>query len=244
MTAILSKPGVNADVYGKVLCMDKILIVEDDNNINQMIYETFSRAGYSCVSAFSGTEALLRAESGEFCLIILDLMLPGMPGDEVLKNIRKKSSVPVIVLSAKDELDTKVDLLTLGANDYMTKPFELKELEARVLVQLRDNKKEDAGGVMEFNNLKYDLQKKQVSINGKNIPFTVHELKIIELLLRHPGQVFSKNEIYEYAWEDYYIGEDKTINVHISNIRQKIKKVTDTEYIETVWGLGFKLADA
>ncbi len=171
-------------------------------------------------------------------------MLPGMPGDEVLKNIRKKSSVPVIVLSAKDELDTKVDLLTLGANDYMTKPFELKELEARVLVQLRDNKKEKAGGVMEFNNLKYDLQKKQVSINGKNIPFTVHELKIIELLLRHPGQVFSKNEIYEYAWEDYYIGEDKTINVHISNIRQKIKKVTDTEYIETVWGLGFKLADA
>lgn len=81
-----------------------------------------------------------------------------------------------------------------------------------------------------------------MSISGENIPLTVHELKIMELLLRHPGQVFSKNEIYEYAWDDYYIGEDKTINVHISNIRQKIKKVTDTEYIETVWGLGFKLA--
>lgn len=222
--------------------MEKILIVEDDNNINQMVYEAFTKAGYSCTSAFSGTEALLRAESGEFGLIILDLMLPGMSGDEVLKNIRKKSSVPVIVLSAKDELDTKVDLLTLGANDYMTKPFELKELEARALVQLRDNKTGHNGGIIEFNQLKYDMQKKQVSISGENIPLTVHELKIMELLLRHPGQVFSKNEIYEYAWDDYYIGEDKTINVHISNIRQKIKKVTDTEYIETVWGLGFKLA--
>lgn len=222
--------------------MEKILIVEDDSNINQMLYETFTKAGYSCTSAFSGTEALLRAESGDFGLIILDLMLPGMPGDEVLKNIRKKSSVPVIVLSAKDELDTKVDLLTLGANDYMTKPFELKELEARAHVQLRDNKTGHGGGIIEFNQLKYDMQKKQVSIGGENIPLTVHELKILELLLRYPGQVFSKNEIYEYAWDDYYIGEDKTINVHISNIRQKIKKVTDTEYIETVWGLGFKLA--
>ena len=124
----------------------------------------------------------------------------------------------------------------------MTKPFELKELEARALVQLRDNKTTHDGEIIEFNQLKYDIQKKQVSINGKNIPLTVHELKILELLLRHPGQVFSKNEIYEYAWDDYYIGEDKTINVHISNIRQKIKKVTDSEYIETVWGLGFKLA--
>ena len=225
--------------------MEKILIVEDDNNINQMIYETLSNEGYNCTSAFSGTEALLHAGSCQFGLIILDLMLPGLPGDEVLKSIRKNSNVPVIVLSAKDELDTKVDLLTLGANDYMVKPFELKELKARVLVQLRDNKMDNKDNmIMEFNNLKYDMQKKQVSINGKNIPFTVHELKIIELLLRHPGQVFSKNEIYEYAWDDYYIGEDKTINVHISNIRQKIKKVTDIEYIETVWGLGFKLATA
>lgn len=225
--------------------MEKILIVEDDNNINQMIYETLSKEGYNCTSAFSGTEALLHAGSCQFGLIILDLMLPGLPGDEVLKSIRKNSNVPVIVLSAKDELDTKVDLLTLGANDYMVKPFELKELKARVLVQLRDNKMDNKDSmIMEFNNLKYDMQKKQVSINGKNIPFTVHELKIIELLMRHPGQVFSKNEIYEYAWDDYYIGEDKTINVHISNIRQKIKKVTDTEYIETVWGLGFKLATA
>ena len=222
--------------------MDRILIVEDDSNINQMVYEMFNRCGYKCTSAFSGTEALLRMENSHFDLIILDLMLPGMPGDEVLKNIREKSKVPVIVLSAKDELDTKVDLLKLGANDYMTKPFALKELEARALVQLRDSKENSQDGIIEFNNLKYDIQKKQVTIDGQNLSLTVHELKIMELLLRHPGRVFSKNEIYEYAWDDYYIGEDKTINVHISNIRQKIKKITDTEYIETVWGLGFKLA--
>lgn len=150
--------------------------------------------------------------------------------------------MPVIVLSAKDELDTKVDLLKLGANDYMTKPFALKELEARALVQLRDSKENSQDGIIEFNNLKYDIQKKQVTIDGQSLSLTVHELKIMELLLHHPGRVFSKNEIYEYAWDDYYIGEDKTINVHISNIRQKIKKITDTKYIETVWGLGFKLA--
>ncbi|MEZ3423360.1 MAG: response regulator transcription factor [Lachnospiraceae bacterium] len=222
--------------------MDRILIVEDDNNINQMVYEMFNKCGYKCTSAFSGTEALLRMENSNFDLIILDLMLPGMPGDEVLKNIREKSKVPVIVLSAKDELDTKVDLLKLGANDYMTKPFALKELEARALVQLRDSKENSQDGIIEFNNLKYDIQKKQVTIDGQSLSLTVHELKIMELLLHHPGRVFSKNEIYEYAWDDYYIGEDKTINVHISNIRQKIKKITDTEYIETVWGLGFKFA--
>lgn len=222
--------------------MDRILIVEDDSNINQMVYEMFNKCGYKCTSAFSGTEALLRMENSNFDLIILDLMLPGMPGDEVLKNIREKSKVPVIVLSAKDELDTKVDLLKLGANDYMTKPFALKELEARALVQLRDRKENSQDGIIEFNNLKYDIQKKQVTIDGQSLSLTVHELKIMELLLHHPGRVFSKNEIYEYAWDDYYIGEDKTINVHISNIRQKIKKITDTEYIETVWGLGFKLA--
>ncbi len=222
--------------------MDRILIVEDDNNINQMVYEMFNKCGYKCTSAFSGTEALLRMENSNFDLIILDLMLPGMSGDEVLKNIREKSKVPVIVLSAKDELDTKVDLLKLGANDYMTKPFALKELEARALVQLRDSKENSQDGIIEFNNLKYDIQKKQVTIDGQSLSLTVHELKIMELLLHHPGRVFSKNEIYEYAWDDYYIGEDKTINVHISNIRQKIKKITDTEYIETVWGLGFKLA--
>ena len=120
--------------------------------------------------------------------------------------------------------------------------MSVKEPEARALVQLRDSKENSQDGIIEFNNLKDDIHKKQVTIDWQSLALTVHELKIMELLLHHPGRVFSKNEIYEYAWDDYYIGEDKTINVHISNIRQKIKKITDTEYIETVWGLGFKLA--
>lgn len=224
--------------------MDRILIVEDDSNINDMLCEGLHRQGYECVSAFSGTEALLRMEGGGFDLVILDLMLPGLPGAAVLEKIRETSNVPVIVLSAKDELDTKVDLLTLGANDYMTKPFALKELEARVKVQLRNSHGENREGeILSYNGLEYDLSKKQMTVEGKKLSLTLHELKIMELLLEHPGRVFSKNEIYEYAWEEYYIGEDKTINVHISNIRQKLKKLTEVEYIETVWGLGFKLAD-
>lgn len=220
----------------------KILIAEDDNGINSMLQTALTREGYVCVGAYSGTEALLRLQSETFSLVILDLMLPGLEGQEVLRQARKFTDVPVIVLSAKDALDTKVDLLTLGANDYMTKPFELPELIARVMVQLRNTRHpESVSRVLSYDALSMDMDSKAFSANGNIVPLTAQELKIMELFLRHPGKVFSKNEIYEYAWDDYYIGEDKTINVHISNIRQKLKKYAGREYIETVWGLGFKL---
>ena len=238
--------------------MTKILIVEDDNDINSMIRTALSKEGYECVSAFSGTEALLRLEVDKYDLVILDLMLPGVEGQEVLKKAREKMNIPFIVLSAKDELDTKVDLLTVGANDYMTKPFELKELLVRIQVQLRmssvnasnlatsNQDSSDISGAKRRNTLDYkelslDLNSKALIVNGNSITLTAQEYKIMELFLKNPGKVFSKNEIYEYAWDDYYMGEDKTIYVHISNIRQKIKKFTQQEYIETVWGLGFKL---
>lgn len=222
--------------------MSRILIIEDDVNINEMLQEAFGKKGYEVVSAYSGTEGILRIEKETYQMVILDLMLPGMDGQQVLKNIREKSNVPVIVLSAKDELDTKVDLLMSGASDYMTKPFELKELEARVLVQLRN-----AAGknevFLEYRDLRIDREGKKVILCGKPLSLTAQEYRILELLLKHPQKVFTKNEIYEYAWEEYYMGEDKTINVHISNIRQKMKKITQEEYIETVWGMGFKLAE-
>ncbi len=222
--------------------MSRILIIEDDVNINEMLQEAFEKKGYEVVSAYSGTEGILRIEKETYQMVILDLMLPGMDGQQVLKNIREKSNVPVIVLSAKDELDTKVDLLMSGASDYMTKPFELKELEARVLVQLRN-----AAGknevFLEYRDLRIDREGKKVILCGKPLSLTAQEYRILELLLKHPQKVFTKNEIYEYAWEEYYMGEDKTINVHISNIRQKMKKITQEEYIETVWGMGFKLAE-
>lgn len=222
--------------------MSRLLIIEDDVNINEMLQEAFGKKGYEVVSAYSGTEGILRIEKETYQMVILDLMLPGMDGQQVLKNIREKSNVPVIVLSAKDELDTKVDLLMSGASDYITKPFELKELEARVLVQLRN-----AAGknevFLEYRDLRIDREGKKVILCGKPLSLTTQEYRILELLLKHPQKVFTKNEIYEYAWEEYYMGEDKTINVHISNIRQKMKKITQEEYIETVWGMGFKLAE-
>ena len=202
--------------------MSRLLIIEDDVNINEMLQEAFGKKGYEVVSAYSGTEGILRIEKETYQTVILDLMLPGMDGQQVLKNIREKSNVPVIVLSAKDELDTKVDLLMSGASDYMTKPFELKELEARVLVQLRN-----AAGknevFLEYRDLRIDREGKKVILCGKPLSLTAQEYRILELLLKHPQKVFTKNEIYEYAWEEYYMGEDKTINVHISNIRQKMK---------------------
>ncbi len=226
--------------------MKKILIVEDDNDINGMINKALSKEGMECVGAFSGTEALLRLENEKYDLVILDLMLPGMEGQEVLKRAKLKNNIPFIVLSAKDELDTKVELLTLGANDYMTKPFEIKELIARVSVQLRNSSVSSGGagtdkGTLDYQELSLDLNSKDLKVKDNSISLTAQEYKIMELFLKNPGKVFSKNEIYEYAWDDYYMGEDKTIYVHISNIRQKIKKYTDTEYINTVWGLGFKL---
>lgn len=223
--------------------MKKILIAEDDNNINEMICTALSKAGYTCISAYSGTECMLRLSGERFELVVLDLMLPGLTGQEVLRQLREKSDLPVIVLSAKDELDTKVSLLRLGANDYMTKPFELKELEARVQVQLRNLKGNmDEHEIICYRELEYDAQKKRIAIRGQTLELTAQEFRILERLVHHPGKIFSKNEIYEYAWNDYYMGEDKTIHVHISNIRQKIKKITEEEYIKTVWGLGFKLA--
>lgn len=221
----------------------RILVVEDDNEINWMINEALIKAGYNCVGAHTGTEALLRLQNEHYDMAILDLMLPGLDGKEVLTQARTFTDIPFLVLSARDELDTKVDLLTLGANDYMTKPFELDELLARVLVQLRISA---ANGsfherVLSHQELKLDLDKKQFFVCDALVPLTAQEMKIMELFLKHPGKVFSKDEIYQYAWNDSYMGEDKTINVHISNIRQKIKKHTDRDYIETVWGLGFKL---
>lgn len=220
---------------------EKILIIEDDNDINALLCEALSKAGYSCVSAFSGTEGLLIFGAGGISLVLLDLMLPGKTGEAVLSEIRAKSAVPVIVMSARDSVDTKIDLLSSGADDYITKPFNIKELLARVSVQLRRSAPAEARETLAYGNILLD--KTGLTLTLKNIPveLTKQELKIMELFLSHPDRVFTKQDIYSYAWEDYYIGEDKTINVHISNIRRKFKAISDEEYIETVWGVGFRL---
>lgn len=225
--------------------MQKILIVEDDVNINNLLNEVLCKSGYMCEQAFSGTEAklLLNMQGNKYTLVLLDLMLPGATGEEVLKEIRKKGNIPVIVLTAKDSLDDKIDVLTNGADDYITKPFEIREVLARIQVQLRhidgETKSEDT---LSFKDMVLTRSTFQVSIGGQVLPrITKQEFAILELLLKNPNQVFSKEDIFEYAWDEQYMGETKTLDVHISNIRKKIKEITSNEYIETIWGIGYRL---
>lgn len=223
--------------------MKNLLIIEDDTDINNVIAETLKKAGYNVTQAFSGTEGLLYIENQPFALVILDLMLPGRSGESLLPAIKAKQQIPIIVISAKDSLDSKINLLTAGAEDYMTKPFEIQELVARVGVQIRRfSVEEPKAKALRYKEMVLNSDAFSAAIKGQMLTLTKQEFKILELLLLHPDRVFSKQDIYDYAWDDIYIGEDKTINVHISNIRKKLKAVTDDEYIETVWGIGFRLA--
>ena len=221
--------------------MKNILIIEDDTDINNVISETLTKAGYHCTQAFSGTEALMCLERETFALAVMDLMLPGLSGESLLPKLKEIQQIPVIVVSAKDSLDSKVNLLTSGAEDYLTKPFEIQELVARVGVQIRRFAGDDdtSAKMLKYKDLILNQESFTASVNGTEIPLTKQEFK---MLLSHPNKVYSKQDIYDYAWDDIYIGEDKTINVHISNIRKKLKAVTEEEYIETVWGIGFRLA--
>lgn len=219
-----------------------ILIVEDDVNISELLKEALTKEGYICQQAFSGTEARMLLQMKEYALCLLDLMLPGISGEEVLEFIRSKGNIPVIVLTAKDTLDEKVSVLTSGADDYITKPFEIKEVIARIQVQLRRFEPREEKMMLSHKEMILDRTTYQVKIAGTVIDgVTKQEFAILELLLKNPKKVFSKEEIFEYAWETVYMGETKTLDVHISNIRKKIKKFTEEEYIETIWGIGYRL---
>lgn len=222
--------------------MKKILIVEDDVNINNLLKEALSQKGYTCGQAFSGTEAALWLEKESWMLVLLDLMLPGMTGEEVLQLIRRQGDTPVIVLTAKDAMEEKLDLLTSGADDYITKPFDINEVIARVQIQLRHAGQEAEPDRIECGGITLDDKTHQIWVDGQEIlHLTRQEYAILEFLIRHPKQVFHKEAIFTYAWEEEYMGETKTLDVHISNIRKKLKAVTDKEYIQTVWGIGYRL---
>ena len=222
--------------------MNTILIVEDDTNINALLKEALEKEGYLCTQAFSGTEARLLLEQRQYAVILLDLMLPGMSGEDVLKEIRRKGSTPTIILTAKDTIDSKVAFLQNGADDYITKPFDIKEVLARVEVQIRRMENLPEQKKLIYRDLEIDKETYTVSVGGKTLPkITRQEFAILELLVRYPKKVFSKEELFEYAWKEPYIGETKTLDVHISNIREKIKQVTEEEYIDTIWGIGFRL---
>lgn len=224
-----------------------VLIVEDDSEINRMLTDLLQGRGYVTESAYSGTEALLWLEKKTPQVVILDLMLPGMPGEELLEEIKAlQPGISVIVTSAKDAVHTRVELLRAGADDYIVKPFDTEELLARLEAVLRRNGTgSDSGRTgkkLVFRDIVIEPEKHRVTVAGQEITLTRREYLILELLMSNPQKVFTKNNIYESVWNEEFVGEDNAVNVHISNIRQKLSKANSEEvYIQTVWGIGFKM---
>ncbi|GFZ80433.1 DNA-binding response regulator [Compostibacillus humi] len=222
-----------------------VLVVEDDNDINQLLCKIIQQSNYTPQPAYSGTEALLYLENQRWDLVLLDLMLPGMSGEEILEKITAASSTPVIIISAKNEQQTKIDSLRSGADDFITKPFDVEEVSARidsVLRRYRQNAEVHINRQLAFKDLLLDLDGKTLFIDGEEIPLTSREYKIMELLMSSPKKVFSKSNLFESVWNEPYHGDDNTINVHMSNLRNKLRKANpEEEYIETIWGMGYRL---
>jgi DNA-binding response OmpR family regulator len=223
--------------------MKKILVAEDNNDINNMLCDLLEQNGYAPTAAYSGTEALMRFAGDKYELVLLDLMLPGKAGIDVLAEIRAVSSAPVIALTAVSDKESIVSLLKSGANDYITKPFDNSELLARIEVQLRNNATADKQQ-LRFKDIELDTERYDAFISSQPLQLSKREFQILALLMQNPKKVFTKNNLYESVWQDEFIGDDNTINVHISKIRAKIAKIKPgEEYIQTVWGIGFKMQE-
>lgn len=225
---------------------DPILVIEDDPPINNLLCEALTGAGYRPESAYSGSEAMLLLGVKSWQCVILDLMLPGRTGEEVLVELRKRARMPVIVLSAKIEKESKLALLAQGADDYMTKPFDIDELLARVAAQLRrftaytDN---EPAKTLHYLDIAMNLETHEVTAGGSFISLTQREFEILALFLRHPRKVYSRMNIYESIWNAEFLGDEKTINVHVSNLRAKLNAASPHKHIKTIWGVGFRLAE-
>ena len=225
--------------------MKNILIAEDDLSISSLLIELLSQNKLGPTAAYSGSEALLCLKNDQFDLVLLDLMLPGKTGEQVLTELRGYSSVPVIVLTARTDKKTTVELLRMGANDYIAKPFDNNELLARIDVWLR----RDPPGNAETKQLTYkditlDLDGYDAFINGQKAGLSKREFEILRLLMESPRRVFTKNNLYESVWGGEFLGDDNTVNVHISKLRSKLNAVSPgAEYIQTVWGIGFKMKE-
>lgn len=222
--------------------METILVVEDDKYINEMLGQLLQLNGYKVISAYSGTEGLLLYKEN-INLVLLDLMLPGKNGEEVIQEMKSMIDLPIIVMSAIGDIDKRIDLFKLGADDYVIKPFSNDELLARINVHLRKGKI----GVRKSNILKYkdieiDIDKYTVTCNSQIVNLTKYEFLILKCLMEHPDRVVTKSILFELVWGDFVSADDNTLNVHISKIRNKLKLCSNgNDYIETIWSIGYKM---
>lgn len=220
--------------------METIAIIDDDMHIGDMLEKILKKEGYGTLRAYSGTEALMLLERSRPDLILLDLMLPGLSGEEVLEKI---SHIPVIVISAKADVADKVSLLLQGACDYLTKPFDIQELLARITVQLRSQHGKEQRQIFRWQEIEMDADTHELWTAGKSVKITRTEFAILKLLLQNPKQVVTRSVILERISRDTPDCTDNSLNVHISNLRRKLRNAGGKDYIEAVWGIGFKLRD-
>ena len=228
--------------------MANILVIEDNNEI-QEILRTLLAEEHEVIQAFSGTEGIMQFDKGGIDLVLLDIMLPGKNGDQVLQAIRQTSQTPVIMLTALGDKKLISQYLLDGANDYVVKPFDLDEVFARVTVQLRQSGEHQSGDrreidnlVQNFKNIQFDADSFEISNATETIRLAKKECQILKMLLQHPKKIFTKEELYELIWEESYLPGDNTLNTHLSNLRKKLYQLDpNDDYIETIWGVGVRL---
>ena len=218
--------------------MKTIAIIEDDVSIGDMLTQVLTKEGYEVLRAYSGTEALYLLSQYKPDLVLLDLMLPGLSGEEVLSHIK---NIPVIVLSAKVDVQDKVNVLLGGAVDYMTKPFDTKELLARIMVQLRKAEQIENSTTLTIGDLSLDTMSFELTVQGKEVKLTRTEYAILKLLMEYPKKVIAKSVLLDHISMDTPDCTERSLKQHISNLRKKLQEVNGVDYIETVWGIGFKL---
>lgn len=217
--------------------MYTIMVIDDDESIGNMEQELLEREGYQVQRAFSGTEALLLLKQKRPDLILLDLMLPGMSGEKVLSQIQ---GIPIIVVSAKTDTDSKVNLLLGGAVDYLTKPFDTKELLVRINIRLRENMKKPGFSIFNYGELNIDETSRKVSLEEKTVTLTRTEFAILKPLVQNPGQVIAKSVLLDRISLDTPDCTENSLKTHISHLRGKLREISGKEYVESVWGIGFR----
>ena len=218
-----------------------ILIIEDDSTINSLLCGILKKSGYEVESCTDGLTGYNMALDKDYQLILMDLMLPMKSGEEILRALRKVKKTPVIVLSAKNDVHNRIELLRLGADDFICKPFDIDEVILRIEAVLR--RVEDVKDILTYKQMRIDKEARRIFIGDDELICTATEYAILELMLGNPGKVFSKRNLFESVTGDNYLSEENTMNVHMSNLRKKIAKITDEPYIDTVYGMGYRMAN-